>query len=59
LYFGLMFLGFGAFVYQLRCDARIKRFDTSETFTSSVSAVVTNSDLLEHDAFIRKHILSF
>jgi hypothetical protein len=54
LYFGLMFLGAGAFIYQLRCDPNIKRFDTSEAFTASVSAVVTESDLLVYQAVIER-----
>jgi hypothetical protein len=52
LYFGLMFLGTGAFIYQLRCDPNIKRFDTAEAFTASVSAVVTESDLFTHQKVI-------
>lgn len=54
LYFGLMFLGIGAFIYQLRCDPNIKRFDTSEAFTASVSAVVTESDLFVYQEMIER-----
>jgi hypothetical protein len=54
LYFGLMFLGVGAFIYQLRCDPNIKRFDTSELFTASVSAVVTESDLFVYQEVIER-----
>jgi hypothetical protein len=54
LYFGLIFLGVGSFVYQLRCDPNIKRFDTSETFTASVSAVVTESDLFTYQEMIER-----
>lgn len=54
LYFGLMFLGAGAFIYQLRCDPNIKRFDTAEAFTASVSAVVTESDLFIYQEAIER-----
>lgn len=54
IYFGLMFLGVGAFVYQLRCDPNIKRFDTPEAFTASVSAVVTESDLFLYQDTIER-----
>jgi hypothetical protein len=54
LYFGLMLLGVGSFVYQLRCDPNIKRFDTAEAFTASVSAVVTESDLLLYQGTIER-----
>lgn len=54
LYFGLMFLGLGSFIYQLRCDPNIKRFDTSEAFTASVSAVVTESDLFVYQEVIER-----
>lgn len=45
LYFGLCFLGVGASLYQLRCNPYIKRFDTAESFTASISPVVTSGDL--------------
>lgn len=54
LYFGLMFLGAGAFIYQLRCDPKIKHFDTAEAFTASVSSVVTESDLLIYQEVIER-----
>lgn len=54
LYFGLMFLGIGSFIYQLRCDPNVKRFDTSETFTASISAVVTESDLFVYQEMIER-----
>jgi hypothetical protein len=54
LYFGLMFLGVGAFIYQLRCDPNIKRFETSEAFTMSVASVVTESDLLVYQETIER-----
>lgn len=54
LYFGLMCLGAGAFIYQLRCDPNIKRFDTAEAFTTFVSAVVTESDLFIYQEVIER-----
>ena len=52
LYFGLTFFGIGSFLYQLRCDSRIKRFANVEDYTLSVREITTNNDLHEYQRAI-------
>lgn len=45
LYFGLTSFGVASFLYQLRCDSRIKRFANTEDYILSVKDITTDSEL--------------
>lgn len=52
LYFGLTFFGIASFLYQLRCDSRIKRFGNAEDYVLSVREITTDSDLYKYQRII-------
>lgn len=52
LYFGLTFCGVASSLYQIRCDPRIKAYDTPESYVTAVRSVVADKDILAYQATI-------
>jgi hypothetical protein len=52
LYFGLTFFGTGSFLYQLRCDIRIKRFGNLEDYVLSAKEVATEGELHKYQQLV-------
>jgi hypothetical protein len=48
LYFGLTFFGVASFLYQLRCDSRIKRFANVEDYILSVKEITSDNELYKY-----------
>lgn len=48
LYFGLTIFGLGSFLYQVRCDSRIKQFSNIDHYVLSVRDITTNVELERH-----------
>jgi hypothetical protein len=52
LYFGLSFFGIASFIYQVRCDSRIKRYADAEDYVLSVREITTDSELYSYQKAI-------